>query len=124
MLSTDRDALECDLMETYHIEDMKELPPTRVALFASGLRDDSRIKMKLAGAKVPLETLILAKITDALDTLVWMQTKSGMKGQNRPKSITKALSGTQEKEKEVETYSSPDEFIKAREMLIERTKNV
>jgi len=46
MIKLDENALICDFAETYHIYDYRQLPPTRVAVFACGLRDDSRIKMK------------------------------------------------------------------------------
>ena len=39
MLNTDSDALECDLAETYHIYNYKELPLKKVALFSVGLRE-------------------------------------------------------------------------------------
>ena len=49
MLNLDKDALLCDLAETYHIYDYKSLPCKMVATFSCGLRADSRIKMKIAG---------------------------------------------------------------------------
>ena len=60
MVHTDRSALICDLAETYGIYDMGSLPVTTVAILASGLRDNSRIKMKLAGMKVSNELLLSA----------------------------------------------------------------
>src|SRR5699024_11907585 len=59
MIQLDEDALICDLAETYQIYDYRQLPPTRVAVFSIGLRDDSRIKMKASGQLVPMETLLL-----------------------------------------------------------------
>lgn len=56
MLATDEEALICDFAETYHILDYKALPVKQRAVLASGLRETSRIKMKMAGMKhVPLE---------------------------------------------------------------------
>ena len=49
MIRLDRDALICDLAETYHIYDMRSLPLQTVATLSAGLRDDSRIKMKAGG---------------------------------------------------------------------------
>lgn len=37
------EALICDLAETYHILDYKQLPLRTVAVLASGLRQDARI---------------------------------------------------------------------------------
>ena len=47
MIKTDEDALICDLAETYQIYDYKSLPAYMVATFSVGLRENSRIKMKL-----------------------------------------------------------------------------
>ena len=70
MLATDRDALVCDMAETYHILDIWALPVDLLAVLASGLRDNSRIKMKIAGMKyIPLET-VLPQVADRL-TLIW-----------------------------------------------------
>lgn len=43
MISIDRDALLCDLAETYHIYSMRGLPARTLAVLAFGLRADSRI---------------------------------------------------------------------------------
>ena len=56
MLKIDEDAVICDLAETYHIYNYKELPPLTVALFCDGLRDDARIKLKMSGQRVKMNT--------------------------------------------------------------------
>lgn len=66
MIALDEEALECDLAETYHIYDYRALDPDRTALFSIGLRENSRIKMKLSGQKYPLETILLACAVDRL----------------------------------------------------------
>ena len=107
----------CDLAETYHIYDYKRLPLTAVAAFSVGLRDDSRIKMKLSGAKAPTEIILLAAAVDRLSLLVWAQTKDAEKGRNRPKSILEALNP---KESDMTSYASGEDFMKERERLLER----
>ena len=58
MLSTDKDMFFCDMWETYQVKDYKALPVETLAVLASGLREDSRIRMKMAGMEyVPLELL-------------------------------------------------------------------
>ena len=69
MLGVDRDALLCDLAETYHIFDLRALPVTTLAALSFGLRDDSRIKMKLAGVKYVPEYVLLASICDNISML-------------------------------------------------------
>lgn len=120
MIKVDEDALICDLAETYRIYDYRQLPTTRVAVFACGLRDDSRIKMKLSGRLVPLDTLLLAGISDRLSTLVWFKTKDGQKGKNRPTSLTELLTNSNKpsKKEDVITFNSGEDFTKVRERLI------
>ena len=109
MIAVDEAALECDLAETYHIYDYRALPPTRVALFSIGLRENSRIKMKISGTNYPLETMLTACIGDRLSILVWSKTKDGEKNRNRPKQIVGQMLGKQE-EKEVLTFKSAEKF--------------
>lgn len=59
MLSEDENALVCDMAETYHVFDIWALPVSLLAVLASGLRENSRIKMKIAGVNyIPLETVV------------------------------------------------------------------
>lgn len=67
MRSTDEDALICDFAETYHILDYRALPVHLQATLASGLRDNSRIKMKLMGFKMISTDLILARMADSIE---------------------------------------------------------
>ncbi len=109
MIATDEDALICDLAETYHIYDYRELTPDRVALFSIGLRENSRIKLKLNGKKYQLETILLADAVDRLSLLLWAKTKDAEKGRNKPKSIAMQLLNIQ-KEREYEVYDTPEAF--------------
>lgn len=120
MIKKHEDALICDLAETYHIYDYRQLPPSRVAVFALGLRDDSRIKMKISGQVVPIERLLLAGISDRLSTLVWFQTEDGQKGKNRPIMLADVMTNNKAKsEKEVITFNSGEDFTKVRNRLLE-----
>jgi hypothetical protein len=119
MLKIDEEALICDLAETYQIYDYRQLPPIRVAVFAIGLRDDSRIKMKVSGQLVPLDTLLMARISDNLSTLVWFQTKDGQKGKNRPTMLTNLLTSHKtEDSKDTTIFDSGEDFIRERNRLI------
>ena len=93
------------------------LPPERVAVLAIGLKNDSRIKMKMAGIKQPIETLLLAAAVDRLSLLVWSKSKNAQDGINRPKSIYAQLIGVEE-EKNVQSYNSIEEFEMARKKII------
>lgn len=115
MIKTDENALICDLAETYQIYNYRQLPPSTVAIFCIGLRDDSRIKMKLSGAKVSQNILLLSGIIDRLNLLLWSKTKDGSKGINKPKSI---LSELYNKESDVSAFKSGKEFEEERNRLI------
>lgn len=118
MLATDENALVCDFAETYHIFDIRSLPPILAATLAVGLGDGSRIKMKLSGAKAAPETLMMAAIVDKLNLLLWSRTKDAEKGRNRPRSI---LDGLFERVKNVDTFDSGEDFEKEREKIMRGT---
>lgn len=118
MIRIDEDSLICDLAETYHIHDYRQLPAQKVAVFSLGLRDDSRIKMKLSGQSVSFETLLLAGISDRLSTLVWFQTKDGQKGRNRPAVLADLLNNKVENTKDVVSFVSGKDFIEYRNKLL------
>lgn len=110
MIKTDEDALICDLAETYKVFDYKSLPLSTVATLSVGLRDDSRIKMKMRGVKHSLDTVLLAAVADRLSTLVWFQSEDGARGENRPTSILTALLGEKQDAGERETFDNADDF--------------
>ena len=112
MLAADRDALVCDLAETYGVFDYRALPVSLLATLAAGLREDSRIKMRLSGSKVPRRDILLAAAVDRLSLLVWGMTEDAPQGRNRPDSLLDALMGVeQEKENgDVMSFDSDDDF--------------
>jgi len=114
MIAKGENALICDFAETYHIYDMWQLPVKTIAILAVGLRDDSRIKMLLAGSKFSAEIILLSAIADRLGVLVWQQTKDGAKGQNKPKSILEQLTAPEETEDEPEVFATVEEYEAAR----------
>lgn len=123
MIALDEDALECDLAEYYHIYDMRSLPANKVATFSVGLRENSRIKLKLAGNKYPLDTLLIAAAVDRLSTLIWMKTNDGRKGVNRPESLlAKLVEKKEEKDKEIVSFDNPEDFEAAMQRINQRIK--
>lgn len=93
-----------------------------VAVFSFGLKDDSRIKMKLNGMEVPFETMLLASAVDRLSTLVWQQTKDGMDGKNYPLSIVAMLTNAQtnKENSNVTSFATGEDFMKERERLLKK----
>ncbi len=124
MINLDEDALACDLAETYQIYDYKQLPLNRVAVFAYGLRDDSRIKQRMSDQIVSLEITLLANIVDRLSLSLWLQTKDGQKGVNRPTSIAEMLTKNHKEERDERDYlvfESGEDFENYRKALLAKT---
>lgn len=111
MIGTGKDELVCDLAETYKIYEMENFDPEYIAILASGLREDSRIKMKLQNAKTDLKTMLLARIADNTTLNLYAKTKDAQKGRNRPKLILENLVEKEEKTECLE-FSSGEEFMK------------
>lgn len=116
MIAVDRSALICDLAETYGIFDLKALPVDLLATLSVGLREDSRIKMKIAGTKVNPELLLLAAAVDRLTFLAWSKTGDGQKGRRRPKSIVEMLNG--EQKSEVVAFDSAEAFEREKARIL------
>lgn len=117
MIATDEDALICDFAETYGIFGYRELPVCTAATLAVGLRENSRIKIKLRDEKIDLKTMLLASIADRLGTLVWFQSKDGREGINRPISIVAELQKTKIND-DIVVFTSGEDFEKERNRLM------
>lgn len=106
------DSMICDLAETYHILNYRELPPLLVATLVLGLGDNSRVKKEISNTKLTLEETILAMILDGINFICWTYTKEAKKG--RPygkKSIFKLLNGEYDKDKDdLESFKTIEEF--------------
>ena len=116
MINLDEDALICDLAETYHILNYKELSPSLVATLSCGLSNDSRIKRKIADRKLTLEETLTAAMLDKLSQILWTRTKDAQHGRNRPKSILDALENPPQKM--YKSFSSIEEFERKRAELL------
>lgn len=119
MINCDRDMLICDLAETYHIFNIYEFSPTEIARFSVGLRDNSRIKMKMANVKYEFKDILLMSIVDHLSILTWQNTKDAQKGQNKPKSLISQLLKIGEN-KDILSFTSSSEFEKARQEILKK----
>ena len=117
MIKLDEEALICDLAETYNILDYKKLALNKLAILACGLRDDSRIKLKMSENILSPNQLLLAGIQDRLSLLVYSKTKDAEKGKNYPKLILDSF------ENKVDSFSSGEDFMKERERIMKEGKN-
>lgn len=110
MLRAGKTELICDLAETYGVYDYRALPVETLATLCVGLRDNSRIKMKLSGMAITPELLIEAIIADRLGTLVWINSKDGENGRNFPESIAAKLLGEDRRENDIEAFDTAEAF--------------
>lgn len=122
MIKVDENALICDLAETYNIYDYKQLPVKTIAVFSVGLRNSSRIKMKLSNQHIDLDTIILANISDKLSFWLWGQSKDGQKGINKPISLVETMMNTNKKKKEILAFNSGEDFKRRRNEIINHTQ--
>ncbi|MGH1775796.1 DUF5361 domain-containing protein [Enterococcus raffinosus] len=120
MIKLDEDALICDLAETYQIYDYRQLPLLRVAVFSCGLSEDSRIKMRMSNQIIPMETLLLAGLSDKISVLLWTKTKDGQKGRNRPPMILDAFNQSKTKQRETVVFNSGEDFEERRKELLKQ----
>lgn len=114
MIKTDEEALICDLAETYQIYDYKILPLRTVSTLACGLRENSRIKLKVGGIKnIPPIILVNALIADILNNI--LHALSGDKRQ--VESLVDMILGI-EKQGQIKSYMTPEEWNEKKKKII------
>lgn len=118
MIKVDEEALICDLAEFYNIYEYRQLPPTKVAVFACGLSESSRIKKAISGEMIDTTTYLLAGIVDRLSLLVWSKTKSAQKGTNKPQMLTDLLG--KKASSNIRSFTTSEEFEREKQKILER----
>ena len=113
MIGVDKDALLCDLAETYHIYGFDQVDLVTTATLAAGLHEDSRIKRKISGFNEIPATFTLVHIADALTVL--LSTLAGEK--KKPVLYYDALTGKQKVEHKG-GFKSIEDFEAARQRFI------
>lgn len=118
MLSLDREAVICDFAEAYHIYTFKGLSARYIATLAIGLRENSRIKLKMIGVKNCIPSIILnALLIDSVRDIRYMLAKYLSLETERGESIVDLIYGNEQSAKKT-GYSSVQEFEEAREKII------
>lgn len=96
---------------------MKQLPLNTAAVLSYGLRNDSRIKMKLRGDKFTMSELMLTMIYDRTAILQWYFTQNG--GSEPPESLAAKLLGiNEESSKDVVSFASGEDYETWRASLL------
>ena len=119
MIALDESALICDFAETYHVLDYRAIPLKTAAVLACGLRENSRIRMKMSDMQIPPETVLMAAAVDRLSLLVWAKTKDATKGRNIPKSILDTLMKKDRNENGLKLFESAEDFEAARQRILQ-----
>lgn len=78
--------------------------------------------MKLSGAELDINTLLLGVCTDSLQFLAWCQTENARKNVGRPASLLEILING-EKKSDVVGFEDAEAFEKQRQAIIERIKH-
>lgn len=116
MLATDRNAVICDLAETYNIYDYERVPGRLLGILVAGLGENTRIGKKINGVRGTVTEVLLAQILDGVRFLCWAQTEDGKKGKHRPASVASEFFVSEDKNKTKSV--SIDDFEKIREKII------
>lgn len=82
------------------------------------MRDNSRLARSLCNVRSLDQTLQAAQL-DALNLLIWQNTKDGARGRRKPKSVVEQLNKKAEKKDDIATYSSGEEFERERQRMLE-----
>lgn len=120
MITLDKDAWMCDLAETYGIYDYRSLPLSMVATFSVGLRDNSRIKTKMRGDKVAIDTLLLGMLYDNISKVL-----VALGAIDKPELISAILIGENEEKDSsgIRTFTDAESFEKERKRIMEGIQN-
>ena len=117
VIATQEDELICDLAETYHILNYRELPVKLLGTLVAGLAENSRTKLKLNNMSMSQDEVMLISILDHLKILVWQKTKDGQKGKNKPKLLVDEIFNNN-KSNDIEKFIDGVSFEKRRKEII------
>lgn len=107
----------CDLAEYYGVFDYKGLSVSMLITLIFGLREDSRIKSKLSGNEIPINTYLLGYIADTLSFIAWTKTEGAKHNRNRPQSILESWKKAKERQEYV-SFGSAEDFEIARAKIL------
>ena len=116
MYAADHDALICDMAETYHILDIHAIPVPLLAVLASGLRDNSRIKAVMSGSRVFPPEYGIALIHDIL-------AQAFRSEQAEPILLSDIVFGEAKKKTDSRGFDTAEDFEAYRKKIVEGVKN-
>lgn len=113
------DELVCDMAETYHVFDLRALPVETLATLAVGLRENSRVKMKMAGIRyIPMEVVL----SEFFDTYIIRNTPGEKRGSLKLLSDALMNKGDQAARKNM-AFRSGEDFMRVHAALFNGVEN-
>lgn len=107
----------CDLAETYGVLDYRKVPTRTLGALVVGLGSESRLGRELAGIKASPDHILLGRIYDAVNILLYSYTKDAKTGRNRPESYVERLIEKKSEKDDVEKFRTGADFDKAWKQL-------
>lgn len=88
--------------------------------FFAGLGPNSRVKAKMIGLSVGMDTFLMAQQLDTLNLILWTKTQNAETGRNKPESIAKNFI-IEEINKKNEVFDSSKDFEEMKRRILERS---
>ena len=107
------------MAETYGVFDIRKMPVDLLATLACGLREDSRIRVKVSDMNATPDMLMYATMIDRLSLIAWLNSRDGAKGKNRPKSMLEMIIGSNKERNEM-VFASGKDFEEYRKQFEEK----
>lgn len=95
------------------------MPVQKLAIFAKGLKSDSRVMVKMSPYTVPIRDVLLASLIDEIRTFRYSFSKDAKSGSNPPEMLVRAFQRNPDRQKSnVIAFDTPEDF----EMRIEELR--
>lgn len=87
------------------------MPAQKLAIFAKGLKSDSRVMVKMSPYTVPLRDVLLASLIDEIRAFRYSFSKDAKTGNNAPHMLVRAFQRNQDQKKSnVIAFDSSEDF--------------
>ena len=100
--------------------DWRKVPGRTLGALVVGLGPQSRIGMKLAGIRATPDHIILGRIYDAVNLLLYSMSKDAKSGANKPESYADRFIKALDQDKdEYEVFTDAEAYERARRKILE-----
>lgn len=109
MVADGEDELICDFAQFYHVLSWRALPLSLAAVLAAGLPADARCKLRMSGLTEPLNTVLLARLSDQAETWLWAHSDKHKRAQ-KPVFILDTLLRREQEKPPIHVFRTGEEF--------------